>query len=175
MEASQWPCGPEQDTYNFVGILKIYEQFLWTPLDVASDGKTYFFTSGQEMGGSDRKESVCNAEDLSSTPGLGNSPGEGNGNPLQYSWLENSMDRGAWWATVHGVSKELDKTEQHFTFEPRWLSSKRIYLQYRRLRFDPWVGKIPWRRKWQPTPVFLPRKSYEQRRLVDYSPQGSKE
>ena len=175
MEASQWPCGPEQDTYNFVGILKIYEQFLWTPLDVASDGKTYFFTSGQEMGGSDRKESVCNAEDLSSTPGLGNSPGEGNGNPLQYSWLENSMDRGAWWATVHGVSKELDKTEQHFTFEPQWLSSKRIYLQYRRLRFDPWVGKIPWRRKWQPTPVFLPRKSYEQRRLVDYSPQGSKE
>ena len=85
MEASQWHCGPEQDTYNFVGILKIYEQFLWTPLDVASDGKTYFFTSGQEMGGSDRKESVCNAEDLSSTPGLGNSPGEGNGNPLQYS------------------------------------------------------------------------------------------
>ena len=85
MEASHCPCGPEQDTYYFVGILKIYEQFLWTPLDVASDGKTYFFTSGQEMGGSDRKESVCNAEDLSSTPGLGNSPGEGNGNPLQYS------------------------------------------------------------------------------------------
>ena len=45
------------------------------------------------------------AGDLGSTPGLGRSPGEGNGYPLQYSCLENSMDRGAWWATVHGVAK----------------------------------------------------------------------
>ena len=51
------------------------------------------------------KESACNAEDPGSTPGLGRSPGEGNGNPLQYSCLENPMDKGAWWATVHGVTK----------------------------------------------------------------------
>ena len=46
------------------------------------------------------------------TPGLGRSPGEGNGNPLQYSCLENPMDRGAWWATVHTGRKESDMTEQ---------------------------------------------------------------
>ena len=56
-------------------------------------------------GGSDSKESACNAQDLSSIPRSGKSPGEENGNPLQYSCLENSMDRGAWWATVHGVTK----------------------------------------------------------------------
>ena len=49
--------------------------------------------------------SACNAGDLGLIPGLGRSPGEGNGNPLQYSCLENPMDRGAWWATVHGVAK----------------------------------------------------------------------
>ena len=53
----------------------------------------------------DGEESAFNAGDLSSIPGSGRSPGEGNGNPLQYSCLENSMDRGAWWATVHGVTK----------------------------------------------------------------------
>ena len=51
------------------------------------------------------KESACNAGDMGSIPGLGRSPGEENGNPLQYSCLENSMDRGAWWVTVHGVAK----------------------------------------------------------------------
>ena len=56
-------------------------------------------------GGSDGKESSCNAGDLASIPGLGRSPGEGNGYPLQYSGLENSTDRGAWKATVHGVAK----------------------------------------------------------------------
>ena len=55
--------------------------------------------------GSAGKESACNAGDLGSIPGLGRSPGKGNGYPLQYSGLENSMDRGAWWATVHGVTK----------------------------------------------------------------------
>ena len=54
---------------------------------------------------SDSKESACNAGDPGSTPGLGRSPGEGNGNPLQYSCLENPMDREAWQATVHGVAK----------------------------------------------------------------------
>ena len=56
-------------------------------------------------GGSDGKESACNVEDQGSIPGSGRSPGEGNGNPLQYSCLKNSIDRGAWWATVHGVTK----------------------------------------------------------------------
>ena len=56
-------------------------------------------------GGSDGKESTCNAGDLSSIPGLGRSPGGGHGNPLQYSCLENPMDRGDWQATVHGVAK----------------------------------------------------------------------
>ena len=56
-------------------------------------------------GGSGFKASACNAGDLGSIPGLGRSPGEGNGNPLQYSCLENPMDGGSWWATVHGVAK----------------------------------------------------------------------
>ena len=56
-------------------------------------------------GGSDSKESASNAGDLDSVSELGKSPGEGTGYPHQYSCLENSMDRGAWWATVHGVTK----------------------------------------------------------------------
>ena len=56
-------------------------------------------------GGSEGKASACNGGDLGSIPGSGRSPGEGNGHPLQYSCLENSMDRGNWWATVHGVAK----------------------------------------------------------------------
>ena len=55
--------------------------------------------------GSDGKESAYNAGDPGSIPGLGRSPGEGNGYPLQYSCLEKSMDRGVWWATVHGVTR----------------------------------------------------------------------
>ena len=57
------------------------------------------------------KESVCKAGDQGSIPGSGRSPGEGNGNPLQYSCLENTMERGAWWATVHGVAKQSDPTQ----------------------------------------------------------------
>ena len=60
------------------------------------------------------KESTCNAGDTGLIPrgdcGLGRSSGEGNGNPLQYSCLENPIDREAWWATVQGFSKELDTT-----------------------------------------------------------------
>ena len=54
---------------------------------------------------SDGKESACSARDLGSIPGSGRSPGGGHGNPLQYSCLENPMDIGAWWATVHEVAK----------------------------------------------------------------------
>ena len=56
-------------------------------------------------GGSDGKESVCNVGDLTSISVWGRSPKEGNGYPLQYSCLENSMDRGTWWATDNGVTK----------------------------------------------------------------------
>ena len=56
------------------------------------------------------KESACNSGDTGSIPGSGRSPGEGNGNPLQYSCLEKPTDRGAWQATVHGVTEELDTT-----------------------------------------------------------------
>ena len=55
--------------------------------------------------GSIGKESTSNAEDLGLFPESGRSPGEGNGNPLQYSWLENPMDREAWWATVDGIAR----------------------------------------------------------------------
>ena len=58
------------------------------------------------------KESTCQAGDSGSIPGWGRSPGEGNGNLFQYSCLGNPMDRGAWWATVCGVAKESDTTEQ---------------------------------------------------------------
>ena len=63
-------------------------------------------------GGSEVKASVCNAGDLGSIPGSGRSPGGGNGNPLQYSCLENPMDGGAWWATVHGVGKRRTRLSQ---------------------------------------------------------------
>ena len=66
-------------------------------------------------GGSEVKASACNAGDLGSIPVSGRSPGEGNVSPLQYSCLENPMDRGAWWATVHGVAKSRTRLS-NFTF-----------------------------------------------------------
>ena len=65
----------------------------------------FFFN--QFCGGLDSRESTCKAGDSGSIPGLERLPGEGNGDPLQYSFLENSMDTGAWRATVHGVAKSL--------------------------------------------------------------------
>ena len=68
-----------------------------------------------DPGGSDGKESACNVGDLGLIPGSGRSSGEGNGNPLQYSCLGNSMDRGAWQATVHGVTTSRTRlSNQHF-------------------------------------------------------------
>ena len=58
---------------------------------------------------------------------------------------------------------------------PRWQSGKEFICQFRRCRFDPWVRKISWNRKWQPTPAFLPGKSHGQRSLAGYSPWGRKE
>ena len=71
---------------------------------------TYF------TGGLDSKESVCSVGELSSIPGLGRSPGKGNGNPLQYSCLENPMDRGGWKSTVHGVAKSRTRLSDFFHF-----------------------------------------------------------
>ena len=90
-------------------------QFLgWEdPLEKGKDAHSSIL--GLPLCGSAGKESTCNAGDLSSIPELGRSPGEENGNPLQYSCLENPVDReGAWWATI-----ESDKTERfhvHFHF-----------------------------------------------------------
>ena len=91
-------------------------------------------------GGSDSKASVYNGGDPGSIPGSGRSPGEGNGNPLQYYCLENPMDGGAWQATVHGVANSRTRLS-NFTF-------------------------THWRRKQQPTPVFLPGESQGWRSLV---------
>ena len=107
--------------------------------------------------------------------------GEGNGNPLQCSCLENPRDGGAWWAAVYGVAQSQTRLKRLSSSSSSmgliglswWLISKRIHLQcrsYRRYGFDPWVGKIPWRRKRQPTPVFLPGESHGQRSLAGYSP-----
>ena len=74
--------------------------------------------------------------------------------------------------------KTMHLTKSPLIGLPRWLRGKECVCQRRSLRwcsFDPWVGKIPWRRKWQPTPVFLPGKSHGQRSLGGYSPPGRKE
>ena len=71
---------------------------------------------GFTLGGSDGKESAHNAGDLGLIPGLGKSSGEGNDNPVQYSCLENPMDRGAWQATVHGVAKNQTGLSNQHTY-----------------------------------------------------------
>ena len=69
-------------------------------------------------GGSDGKELICSAGDPGLIPGSGRSLGEGNGNPLQYSCLENPMDRGAWQATVHRVTKNRTQLKQRSMHVP---------------------------------------------------------
>ena len=89
-------------------------------------------------GGSDGKESTCNAGDPGSIPGSGRSPGEGNGNPLQYSCLENPMDRGAWWATVHGVAKSetrlSNRASKYYGYSKRGNQEKKNHVQ----KYRPW-------------------------------------
>ena len=100
--------------------------------------------------------------------------GEGNGNPLQCSCLESPRDGGAWWAAVYGIAqsrtwlKQLSNSSSSskMVWLPKWLSGKESTCQCRRHRSDPWARKILWRRKWQPTPVFLPGKSHGQRSLA---------
>ena len=67
------------------------------------------------LGGSDGEESASNSRDLGSIPASGRFPGEGNGNPFEYSCLENSMDRGAWRATVHGVTKSRTQLNDYYS------------------------------------------------------------
>ena len=139
------------------------------------------------------EESACNAGDPGSIPELGRSPRGRHGNPLQYSCLENLMNKGTWWATVHGVAESNTTMTKHSTSTsettttlppppylqdmvysdalgfPSSAGGKQPACQCRRCkrrRLDPWVGKTPWRRKWQPTPVFLPGKSRGQRSLT---------
>ena len=75
-----------------------------------------------EIAGSDSKESTCNAGDPSLIPGLERSPGEGNGNLLEYFCLENPMNGGAWWATV--AKNQTQMNDHHFTFFQKDLISK---------------------------------------------------
>ena len=105
--------------------------------------------------GSVVKNLPANPGDSSLIPGSGRSPGEGNGNPLQYSCLGNSMDRGAWWATVHGFAKEWDMTEwlnTHMLFKvmisATWESysvflglsyEKQIYMLFKLFTFLPLI------------------------------------
>ena len=80
--------------------------------------------------GSDIKEYTCNAGDPGLIPGLGRSPGVGNGNPLQYSCLENSMNRGAWGAPVHGIPKKSNMTDRvthAYILFCRFFSLKKTY------------------------------------------------
>ena len=84
-------------------------------------------------GGSDDKEFTCNAGDQGSIPGSGRSPGGGNGNPLRYSCLENPMDRGAWWTTVHGVTKSQPELSDYTNTESvhdSFSSSPRQWLDF---------------------------------------------
>ena len=86
-------CFTESIEYGVIGV-RLPASPLWRT------GPAYV-----SSGGSEGIESACSAEDLGSTPGSGRSLGEENGNPLQYSCLDNPMDRGAWRATAHGVTK----------------------------------------------------------------------
>ena len=78
-------------------------------------------------GGSVSEEYACNAGDLGSIPGLGRSLGGGHGNPLQYSSLENPMDRGAWWATVHDITDGMTEQLSTHVTENAFIS---IFLTY---------------------------------------------
>ena len=92
---------------------RYWQSDLGSPASGTERNKCLLFRSHLNFpGGSDGKASACNAGHLGSIPGLGRSPGEENGNPPQYSCLENPMDRGAWWAMVHGVAKSWTRQKQ---------------------------------------------------------------
>ena len=87
------------------GFLGWLQTRLWIEKDMENGTKLILESKGLIWLASRMKESACNGEDPGSIPGSGRSLGKGNGNALQYSCLDNSMGRGAWWATVHGVAK----------------------------------------------------------------------
>ena len=104
--------------------------------------------------------------------------GEGNGNPLQCSCLENPRDGGDWWAAIYGVAWSRTRLKRLSSSSSSSSSGKEFTCHCRRCKrhgFHPWVGQIPWSRKWQPTPEFLPGESHGQRRFAGYSPWGCKE
>ena len=122
--------------------------------------------------------SACNVGDMGSIPGLGRSPGEGNGNPLQYSCLENPMDGGAWRAAVHGVAKSRTRLSD-FTVTflvPQMVKNlPAIAGDSRGKGSIPGSGRSPGEGKWHPTPAFFPGESHRQRSLEGCSPWGRKE
>ena len=93
------------DCFDLLAVLVTLKSLLQYHSSKLSVLQCSVFFMAHLLHGSDGKEFACNAGDLVSIPGLGRSPGEGNGYPLQYSCLKNSMNRGAWQATVHGVTK----------------------------------------------------------------------
>ena len=126
------------------------------------------------------KNSSAKAGDVRDTgliPGLGRSPRRGNGNPEYFfgkiAWTEDpGRLQSIGWQRVRHDWSELAHTHvcEHLCGFFRWLSGKEFICQYRRCRFDPWVGRISWSRKWQLTPLFLPGKFHGQRSLVGYNP-----
>ena len=100
-------------------------------------------------GGSDSKVPVCNAGDPDSIPGLGRSPGEGNSNTFQYSYPENPIDRGAWWATVHGGAKSRtwlsDFTHTHgFSSSQVWMREWYLMVNSVRIMISKDLASGPW-------------------------------
>ena len=94
-----------------------------------------------------------------------------------FHW-QRMIQRLSSWLCFPLLCVRIAQVYQMLTGLPRWLSGKESACQCRRRRrwgFDPWIGKIPWRRKWQLSPAFLPGESHGQRILVDYSPWGHKE
>ena len=125
-------------------------------------------------GGAAGKDPTWDIRDSGSIPGLRRSPGGGHGNPLQFSCLENPMDRGACQATVHGVRKSWTQRKYSCIYrlpggtsseEPSWQSRR-----HKKCRLNPCVRKIPWMRSRQLTPVFLSGESQGQRSLAGCCP-----
>ena len=121
------------------------------------------------------KESACkagDAGDAGSIPGSGRSSGEGDGKPLQYSWLENPMDRGAWQATIRGIAQSRTRLK-------RLSSSPYIFAGDKESACSAGVAgdaglipgqEDPLKEAWQPTPVFLAGESHGQRNLEGFCP-----
>ena len=96
--------------------------------------------------------------------------GEGNGNLLQCSCLENPRDGGSWWAAIYGVAQSQTRLKQLRSSNSSGKESACQCRRHKRCGFSPWVGKIPWWRAWQLTPVFLPGESQGQSSLPGYNP-----